>query len=116
MERSRNWLLAALVVTALGGVALVVQTIALPTAAAEEKGPVGDHWQHHDGHWSFWHEGDKRWYYTDGSHWFFNDGKKWVLYPFDHLFGRENFHKGDYVVPGPEVKVETPKHKVMIHL
>ena len=81
------------------------------TAAADFKGP-GDHWRYYDGHWSFWHEGDKRWYYTDGSHWYYHNGVGWAIYNFDKLFGLNGFHHGEYKPPAPEVKVVAPTHGV----
>ena len=74
-----------------------------------------DRWEHHDGHWSYWHEADKRWYYTDGSHWFFEHSGHWVVYKFDHAFGRKDFIMGDYKPPVDERKIIVPKH-VVIHV
>jgi hypothetical protein len=109
MHDAKNWLLAALVVATLGGVGVAVTNIVpSPTAAAE---PKGDEWRNHDGHWSFWHAGDKRWYYTDGVHWYYHSGLGWVLYPFDKLFGRE-FHHGDYKVPPAGAEIVLPRHGV----
>ena len=71
-----------------------------------------EEWRHHDGHWSYWHEGDKRWYYTDGSHWYFEDGGAWRVYGFDKGFGREGFERGEYKVPGADVKIVAPRHGV----
>jgi hypothetical protein len=111
MDNFKKWLLAALVVVALGGVMLVIDRPASRAVAADDKG-AGDHWRNFDGHWSYWHEGDKRWYYTDGTHWYYNNGTSWVLYHFDKLFGLTGFHHGDYKAPGPEAKISLPTHGV----
>ena len=108
MRNVKMWLMTAFVLTALAtGVVLMSHS---SSQAAPE--PAKDHWQHHDGHWSYWHEGDKRWYYTDGAHWYYNDNNAWTLYPFDKGFGREGFEHGEYKVPGPGVKVVVPHHQV----
>ena len=111
MQGLKKWLFAALVVVVLGGTVMVIGRTSSRAVAAEEKGP-GDHWRNFDGHWSFWHEGDKRWYYTDGTHWYYHNGTAWVLYRFDKLFGLIGFHHGDYKVPGDHAKVELPRHDV----
>jgi hypothetical protein len=71
-------------------------------------------WRHHDGHWSYWHNGDQRWYYTDGSNWFYNGANEpantWNVYGFDKGFGREGFERGEYKVPEKGVKIEAPRH------
>jgi hypothetical protein len=108
MRNARVLLCAAVFVALLAGAML---TVTGPTsAAADQKAPVGNHWRHHDGHWSYWHDGDQRWYYTDGSNWFYNDGKAWNVYGFDKQFGRDGFERGEYKVPGNGVKIETPRH------
>src|SRR6185369_6141278 len=56
-------------------------------------------WHFHDGHWSYWHNGDRRWYYTDGNHWYWQDGDAWKVYVFDKLFGKNDFVMGDYDSP-----------------
>jgi hypothetical protein len=86
----------------------VAASFAVATPAAR-----ADHWQHHDGHWSYWHDGDKRWYYTDGSHWFFEEKGHWHLYKFDHGFGRKDFVMADYKPPVNEKKVVLPFHIVV---
>ena len=106
-----RWMLATLVGVALGGASLAIDKPGSQAVAAEEQ-PAGDHWRNFDGHWSFWHEGDKRWYYTDGTHWYYHNGTSWVIYGFDKLFGKIGFHHGDYKAPGPEAKVVLPKHGV----
>jgi hypothetical protein len=113
MASSKNWLLAAAIMLALGGGALMMNLASSRPALAQVPGP-GDHWRNFDGHWSYWHAGDKRWYYTDGLHWYFHDGLHWALYPFDHAFGRD-FHHGEYRVPGPEVRVDLPHHGIYHH-
>ena len=109
MHDVKKWVLAALVVATLVGGATMMNIAPTPNAAAQAP-PPGDQWRNHDGHWSFWHAGDKRWYYTDGVHWYFHDGLRWVLYPFDKLFGRD-FHHGDYKVP-PPAEVVPPRHGI----
>ena len=99
MHDAKKWLLAALIVAVLGGGAAVMN-IAPPNRRGPARRTAGNQWRNHDGHWSFWHAGDKRWYYTDGTHWYYHNGLAWVLYPFDKLFGRD-FHRGDYRVPPP---------------
>jgi hypothetical protein len=83
--------------------------------ARDEKAvKVRNHWRHHDGHWSYWYEPDRRWYYTDGTNWFYqgDDDDAWRVYRFDRDFGREDFERGDYRVPGEGVKIEIPKHHI----
>ncbi|HEX4149639.1 MAG TPA: hypothetical protein VHY20_11655 [Pirellulales bacterium] len=109
LHEAKKWLLAALVMVAIGGGALVLNTATSQNAAAQGP-PPADQWRNHDGHWSFYHAGDKRWYYTDGKHWYFHNGLGWALYPFDKLFGRDFVH-GDYKVP-PHDRVEVPHHSV----
>ena|SRR5579871_2411320 len=111
MRIAKTWLWAAMFMAVVGGAALVVGLSHDRSATAQER-IAGDHWAHHDGHWSFWHEGDRRWYYTDGLHWFYNDGRHWVLYPFDKLFGRKAFVRGEYKVPGEGAEVVVPRHAV----
>jgi len=110
----RRWLLAGSIIAALGGTAIVCELAApLAPAQAKDKEPLGDHWRNHDGHWSYWHAGDKCWYYTDGTHWFYNDGKQWKLYRFDHEFGK-HFHHGEYKPPAEGIKISLPHHKIVI--
>ncbi len=75
---------------------------------------VRNHWRHHDGHWSYWYEPDRRWYYTDGTNWFYqgDDDTAWRVYRFDKDFGREDFERGEYRVPGVDVKIEVPRFGV----
>src|SRR6516162_3332614 len=103
MRIAKPLLAAAFIVSALTGVAALLNTVAAPPLVAEER-VTGDHWRFHDGHWSMWSAADKRWYYTDGNHWFFHDGDAWKLYRFDSKFGRSAFVHGDYRVPREEVK------------
>jgi hypothetical protein len=111
MKSPQRWLLAALVLVVLGGSVLVINLCSSPAVAADERA-AGDHWRNFDGHWSFWHEGDKRWYYTDGVHWYYHNGTGWVLYEFDRLFGKLGFLHGSYKVPADRVKIEVPRHEV----
>jgi hypothetical protein len=113
LHRVKKWMLAALVVAILGGGAAVMNVVPSQTAEAQPGVPPGDQWRNHDGHWSFWHAGDKRWYYTDGTHWYYHNGLAWVLYPFDMLFGRD-FHRGEYKVP-PPAAVVPPHHSIWHH-
>ncbi len=110
MHSLHKGLFVILLAVAAGGALLAVDRSDSRAVAAEEKG--GDHWQNFDGHWSYWHAGDKRWYYTDGTHWYYHNGSNWVVYQFDKLFGLTGFHHGDYHAPGPEVKVVVPTHNV----
>jgi hypothetical protein len=109
MVKARIWALAALFVVGMAGVTALVPE---SRSATEEKRVAGkDHWRHHDGRWSYWHEGDKRWYYTDGSNWFYDSGAGWNVYGFDKQFGRDGFERGEYRVPGKDHKVVVPTHK-----
>jgi len=111
MRNAKMWLFGALVGATLAGTAF--WTMRTPSASAAEV-IVKDHWRNHDGHWSYWHAGDKRWYYTDGSHWYYNDGAAWKIYAFDKQFGKEGFEHGTYRVPGEGVKVVVPSHAVWV--
>ena|SRR5579872_5665528 len=114
MRKAKTWLAAAVVVSALIGAAALVDFVSSNEVVGQERGPVGDHWRNHDGHWSMWNAADKRWYYTDGNHWFFHDGNAWRLYRFDAHFGRTGFVHGDYRVPREEVKIVVPRHGIFI--
>jgi hypothetical protein len=114
MLELRKWLLAALMLLAIGSTLVVREFVVSPAQAADPK-IVGDHWRNFDGHWSYWHEGDKRWYYTDGTHWYYHNGTGWVLYEFDKLFGLTGFHRGDYRVPVERTKIVLPRHDVFKH-
>jgi hypothetical protein len=107
MRNAKVWLFGAFLIAALTGAALLLH----PASSAAAPEVLKEHWRNHDGHWCYWHEGDKRWYYTDGTHWFYEEGKKWHLYAFDKAFGKE-FVKGEYKVPAPEVKIVVPSHAV----
>ena len=104
MQNLKKWLIAAFVVAAMCGTAMMIEMASSRMVAAQERA-YGDHWRNHDGHWSFWHDGDRRWYYTDGRHWFYNQGNAWHLYRFDGSFGRTGFRQGDYKIPGPDVHI-----------
>jgi hypothetical protein len=113
MRSTKVWVLAILFLAVLAGTVMWLGASSPGNAALAEG---HDHWQHHDGHWSYWNEGDKRWYYTDGSHWFSNDGgdnDAWKVYRFDkdHKFGAD-FERGEYKVPEEGVKIEVPRHGV----
>jgi hypothetical protein len=107
MRNARVFLVVALFLAVLAGALL---TGSGATTAADQRAPVGNHWQHHDGHWNYWHDGDQRWYYTDGSHWFYNNGNAWNVYGFDKGFGRDGFERGEYKAPGEGAKIEAPRH------
>jgi hypothetical protein len=113
MEGLRKCALAALVLVAIGTCA-TVELLSSRPAVAQEK-VAGDHWRNFDGHWSYWHDGDKRWYYTDGVHWYYHNGAGWVIYQFDKLFGLTGFHRGDYHVPVDHAKIVVPRHEVFKH-
>jgi hypothetical protein len=77
MRSAKVWMLGAFLAAALAGTALLSASSFSSAEPVRERAAEGrDHWQHHDGHWSYWSEGDKRWYYTDGSHWYANDGAR----------------------------------------
>ncbi|HVU89336.1 MAG TPA: hypothetical protein VHD36_18560 [Pirellulales bacterium] len=111
MHKFSKWILGLVAVVVVSGALLAIDR-GNSRATAAPPPPVGDHWQNFDGHWSYWHEGDKRWYYTDGTHWYYHNGTSWVVYQFDKLFGLNGFHHGDYHPPGPGVKVVVPTHSV----
>jgi len=106
----------AFLAAALAGTALLSAS-SFSTAEGPRVAAAGhDHWQHHDGHWSYWHEGDHRWYYTDGSNWYANDGGQndaWSVYRFDkdHKFGAD-FERGEYKAPEEGAKIEMPRHHI----
>lgn len=110
MKDMKAGVFASLVVALLLGAGLFVSSQS--NRAKAEPVVVKDQWRHHDGHWSYWHEGDKRWYYTDGSNWFYEDGGNWNVYRFDKQFGREGFERGEYKIPGEDVKIVIPRHRV----
>ncbi len=112
MQSTKKWLFGTLLLAALAGATLLSGTFST-SQAQPGRGPNGrDHWQHHDGHWSFWCVADQRWYFTDGAHWFFKDGSAWRLYRFDRKFGHDSFVKGEYKVPGEHEKILLPRHDV----
>src|SRR5437868_1684997 len=110
MRNARVWLLAVLIITVLAGSTVLIATA--PSTAATQEKVWKDHWRYHDNHWNYWNEGDRRWYYTDGSNWYYHDNDAWRVYPFDKQFGRERFERGEYKVPGPDLKIEMPRHGV----
>jgi hypothetical protein len=106
MRNGRTWLVA--IFTAAVLIFSEASSVALAKPAAAK-----NHWRHHDGHWSYWHSGDKRWYYTDGANWYYNDNDDaWKVYRFDKNFGRKGFKRGKYRAPAAGVKVEAPRHRV----
>ena len=112
MRNLRVLLVTAFVGAILGG--MVVSTLTSPSGANAEE-PRKDYWRNHDGHWCYWHAGDRRWYYTDGTHWFYEEGNVWRPYRFDRLFGREGFERGEYKLPDEKAKIEVPRHEVYRH-
>jgi hypothetical protein len=113
MRVSKIGLVLTLVLGSMAGAILLRNFTPSLEAATSLAGPEEhDHWCNYDGHWSFWCAKDRAWYYTDGHHWFLHDGKHWAPYKFDKSFGREGFEKGEYKIPGEEVKVYSPRHDV----
>ena len=110
MRKLRVLVFGVFVAAAVMGTAVLVGTST--GRAAPERVVVKDHWRHHDGHWSYWDDSDKHWYYTNGENWFVEDGEAWKVYRFDKHFGREGFERGEYKVPGEDVKVVVPRHRV----
>ncbi|MDB5391057.1 MAG: hypothetical protein JWM11_6703 [Planctomycetaceae bacterium] len=113
MWTAKKWMTAAFVAIALAGSALVIESACVRMVSAQGV-VMEDHWRYHDGHWSTYNAADKRWYYTNGNHWYFNDGRAWRPYAFDGHFGRKGFEHGGYKVPGPNVKVIIPEHRVYV--
>lgn len=110
----QKWVFGALLGAILAGTILLLGTSSI--GGAKPGRPEGrDHWQHHDGRWSFWHAADQRWYYTDGIHWFFRDGNAWRLYRFDRKFGHDCFERGEYKVPAEHERIVVPRHDVFRH-
>ena len=105
MRNVKLWLFGAFIVAACASTMVVVNT-----SSAKPEG-VKTHWRHHDGHWSYWYAPDNRWYYTDGANWFYDNDGAWNVYRFDKDFGREGFERGDYRIPGAEVKIEAPRFR-----
>ncbi len=110
MRNVKVWVLAAVVVAALCGTALLVDHSSSSSAIAQDR--PAEHWRWHDGRWSYWHPGDNRWYYTDGTHWYYNEGDHWNVYRFDRQFGRRGFERGAYQVPAEGEKIAVPRHGV----
>jgi len=111
MRNAKVWLLAAVVMAALCGTALLTDPSSSGSVAAQERGG-GEHWRWHDGHWSYWYPADNRWYYTDGTNWYYHDNDAWHVYRFDRQFGRQNFERGAYRVPAEAEKVVVPRHGI----
>jgi len=111
MLKAKVWLCAT---TLVAVVACGMLAFSGSNTASAEPVLQKDSWRHHDGHWSYWHEGDQRWYYTDGSNWFYNNATEnantWNVYGFDKGFGREGFERGEYKVPEKGIKIESPRH------
>src|SRR4051794_7238498 len=109
MRHAKVWLLGLFLAAMICGSFLAANS---SSADAQDR-VVKSHWRHHDGHWNYWHEGDKRWYYTDGTNWFYAtpDADAWQVYSFDQQFGRDGFERGEYRVPAAGVKIEVPRHR-----
>ena len=90
MRNAKLLLCATLFLAVLGWAMLTASGPLSYAEGAVQKEVAGSRWRHHNGHWSYWHDGDQRWYYTDGSHWFYNNGINniWNTYGFDRKFGR----------------------------
>jgi hypothetical protein len=115
VQQVRMWLVSACAIVMLAGTTLWIGSSPSATsAAAAAQKELKSHWHHHDGHWSYWDEGDKRWYYTDGTTWFYRDGDAWKVYRFDKAFGREGFERGEYKYPEEGAKVVVPRHGVYV--
>jgi len=114
MRRPKLWILGAFLVGMLASSFLFSPSGPSVQARDEKVVRVKDHWRHHDGHWSYWHEPDRRWYYTDGTNWFYqgDDEDAWRVYRFDKDFGREGFERGEYRVPGEDIKIVVPRHHI----
>ena len=112
MRKVRGWLLGAVLGAILAAGGMWLMTTSSADAALEAI--MKDHWRHHDGHWTYWHNADKRWYYTDGSHWFYHHDGAWKLYEFDKDFGL-GCERGEYKVTERErLKIVVPTHKVYV--
>jgi hypothetical protein len=112
MRKAKGALHVAFVAAALAGMALLVGSREPSGAAAAQKPALKSHWRYFDGHWNYWHAGDRRWYYTNGENWYYYDDPAWKVYRFDTPFGREGFETGEYKVPAADVKVVVPRHRV----
>ena len=113
MRNAKVWLAGAFLASALIGAVVLLSTSSGRAAAEREREravAANRHWEHHDGHWSVWSEGDNAWYYTDGSHWYFNDGGNdtaWELYRFDgEHSSAPDFERGDYKVPEKALRLK----------
>ena len=69
-------------------------------------------WRFTDGHWNFYDPDDKAWYYTDGANWYMWGDNAWKVYDFKRGFGRKDFYREGYLMPGPDVAI--PRHRVYI--
>ena len=100
MRTAKAWVSGAVLCAVILGLGIVATSSATLTAQ-----PVGEaaQWRYHDNHWSYYYPADKRWYYTDGAHWYYHDNDAWHMYNWDRGFGRENFERGTYRVPGTGV-------------
>ena len=114
MRSVKLWVFVAFVAGALAGLAVPSLTAPSKVSAEERKVELKSHWRNHDGHWSYFDERDKCWYYTDGKHWYTHEGEGWKVYKFDKKFGHDGFEHGEYKVPGVDIKIELPKHKIYI--
>jgi hypothetical protein len=109
MRNAKVLLGATLFAVVLAGAMLAMSGPAV-SAPDQKEAAAGNHWRHHDGHWSYWDDGDQCWYYTDGTNWFYNNGSAWNVYNFDKKFGQNGFEKGDYKAPAEGAKIDAPRH------
>ncbi len=99
----------------VGSVTAVIDTASTQAGpAAKERRAERSYWRNYDGRWSYYYQPDKSWYYTDGNNWYYNNNSAWKVYNFDRKFGTDDFERGDYRAPGPDVKIVTPNHKIYI--
>lgn len=109
MRTMKVWIALVVLATCLGGAAVSTR---LSTGLAQER--PRSHWRYHDDHWNYWDANDNSWYYTDGSRWYNYDNNAWRPYAFDRSFGRNDFERGNYQVPGAGVQVTLPRHSVWV--
>ena len=57
MRNAKMFLFGAFLAAALAGTAVLLGTSSGRAEPVRERAAVGkDHWEHHDGHWSYWNE------------------------------------------------------------
>jgi hypothetical protein len=114
MQRAKIWIFAAFLAGVISGPLLVSATGWAAPGADDRDWRGRSHWRHHDGHWNYWHDGDKRWYHTDGKHWYSrgDNDDRWNHYRFDKGYGRDGFERKSYRIPGTDVRIEVPRHNI----